>query len=306
MDDYILVKSDGLALYHLASMVDDHLMEITHVVRGSEWLPTFPLHAMIYRAFGWEEPQWIHLSLFLKPSGKGKMSKREAAELSNDGYSIFAGELESFGYISEGVINWIALMGWSLDDHTEFFSLDDLVRDFSIQRLNPSPAAINFSKLDHFNGLHIRNLSQEDLAKRLKPFYEAAGYQVDEDRLLKVVPLIQERMVTLEDGPVISGFFFKEDVSPEPEALVAKNLTPQQSLEVAERIYEVLNKLDAVDHETAEPPMRVLVEEMGLKPGQVFGILRVAVTGQAVSPPLFEGMEIIGREKSLKRVKTGH
>ena len=303
MDDYILVKSDGLALYHLASMVDDHLMEITHVVRGSEWLPTFPLHAMIYRAFGWEEPQWIHLSLFLKPSGKGKMSKREAAELSNDGYSIFAGELESFGYISEGVINWIALMGWSLDDHTEFFSLDDLVRDFSIQRLNPSPAAINFSKLDHFNGLHIRNLSQEDLAKRLKPFYEAAGYQVDEERLLKVVPLIQERMVTLEDGPVISGFFFKEDVSPEPEALVAKNLTPQQSLEVAERIYEVLNKLDAVDHETAEPPMRVLVEEMGLKPGQVFGILRVAVTGQAVSPPLFEGMEIIGREKSLKRVK---
>ena len=303
LDDYILVKSDGLALYHLASMVDDHLMEITHVVRGSEWLPTFPLHSMIYQAFGWEEPQWIHLSLFLKPSGKGKMSKREAAELTNDGHSIFIDDLEAFGYIPEGVINWTALMGWSLDDHTEFFSLEDLVRDFSIERLNPSPAAINFSKLDHFNGLHIRNLDQNVLAKRLKPFYEAAGYTVDEDKLLKIVPLIQERMVTLDDAPENSGFFFMENVQPDPQDLVAKKLTAQESLEVAERILAVLESLDAVDHETAEPPLRDLVEEMGLKAGQVFGILRVAVTGCTVSPPLFEGMEIIGRDKSLERVR---
>ena len=182
-------------------MVDDHLMGITHVVRGAEWLPTFPLHSMIYKAFGLGRTTVDPSFTFLKPSGKGKMSKRDAAELTKDGHSIFVNDLETLGYLPEGVINWTALMGWSLDDHTEFFNLEDLVRDFSIKRLNPSPAAINFSKLDHFNGLHIRNLDQEILARRLKPFYEAAGYTVDENKLLKIVPLIQERIVTLDVRP---------------------------------------------------------------------------------------------------------
>src|SRR5512133_2340301 len=132
LDDYIIVKSDGLALYHLAAMVDDHLMRITHVIRGSEWLPTFPLHAHIIRALGWREPEFVHLSVFLKPSGKGKMSKRESADLVKDGYSIFVKDLEALGYTPEGVVNWVALMGWSLDDHTEFFSLADLVQSFSL------------------------------------------------------------------------------------------------------------------------------------------------------------------------------
>jgi len=158
LDDYILVKSDGLALYHLAAMVDDHLMGITHVIRSAEWLSTFALHAHIIRAFDWEEPEWVHLSIFLKPSGKGKMSKRESSSLMKDGYSIFLNELKSLGYLPEAVVNWIALMGWSYDDHTEFFTLDDLVAKFSLDRCNPAPAAINFSKLDHFNGLHIRSL----------------------------------------------------------------------------------------------------------------------------------------------------
>ncbi|MGW8144683.1 MAG: glutamate--tRNA ligase, partial [Anaerolineales bacterium] len=175
IDDYIIVKSDGLALYHLAAMVDDHLMGITHVIRGSEWLPTFPLHAHIIRAFGWAEPVWIHLSVFLKPSGKGKMSKRDSSQLIKDGKSIYLTDLRSLGYLPEGVINWTALMGWSYDDHTEFFNLDDLVEKFDIDRLNPSPAAINFSKLDHFNGLHIRSLAIPDLAQRIKPFFIEAG-----------------------------------------------------------------------------------------------------------------------------------
>ncbi len=207
LDDYIIVKSDGLALYHLAVVVDDHLMKITHVFRTSEWLPTFPLHGHIYRAFGWDEPTWVHPSIFLKPSGKGKMSKRETEQMMKSGKSIFPTDLEGMGYLPEAVVNWIALMGWSYDDHTEFFSMEDLIAKFDIDRLNPSPAAINFSKFDHFNGLHIRNLIPEDLAVRLVPFFQAAGYPVSPNQLLPITPLIQPRLVTLDDAPRIAGFF---------------------------------------------------------------------------------------------------
>jgi glutamyl-tRNA synthetase len=303
LDDYIIVKSDGLALYHLAAMVDDHLMKITHVIRGSEWLPTFPLHAHIVRALGWREPEFVHLSVFLKPSGKGKMSKRESADLVKDGYSIFVKDLRDLGYTPEGVLNWIALMGWSLDDRTENFTLEDLVRSFSLDRLNPSPAAINFTKLDHFNGLYIRALPAAELARRLRPYFERAGLAVDEDRLARVVPLLRERMVTLDDAVAMGGFFFRDDVAPDAKALVAKNLTAGESAAVAARCLAVLEALPSVEHEIAEPPLRALVEEFGLSPNQVFGILRVAVTGQSVSPPLFESMAVIGRETVLARVR---
>jgi glutamyl-tRNA synthetase len=303
LDDYILLKSDGFALYHLAATIDDHLMKITHVIRSAEWLPTFTLHALIHRAMGWQEPAWVHLSVFLKPSGKGKLSKRDAADLRNDGYSIFVKDLEALGYLPEAVINWVALMGWSYDDHTEFFNLDDLVGKFSIEKLNPSPAAINFTKFDHFNGLHIRALTPASLAGRLKPYFESAGFQPDLETLEKIAPIIQERMITLDDGPELAGFFFKPDVSPNPVELIAKGLTAAQSADVAGKSFEVLSGLPEISPETAEPPMRALVEELGLSAGQVFGILRVAVTGQKISPPLFESMAIIGREKVLIRIQ---
>lgn len=303
IDDYILVKSDGLALYHLAAMTDDHLMKITHVIRGSEWLPSLPLHALIHRAMGWEEPVWVHLSVFLKPSGKGKMSKREAADLQKDGYSIFIKDFEGLGYTPEAVNNWVSLMGWSYDDHTEFFTLDDLIEKFDINRLNPSPAAINFTKLDHFNGLHIRSLSLDDLTARIQPFFEAAGLVVDDRILAKITPIIQERIATLDDAVEIAGFFFREEVTPKIEDLIAKNLTALQSAELARRACEVLERFDQFTTETAEPPMRELVEELGVTPGQFFGILRAAVTGQKVSPPLFESMEIIGKQKTLERIR---
>jgi glutamyl-tRNA synthetase len=304
IDDHIIVRSDGLALYHLAAMADDHDMHITHVIRGSEWLPTLPLHAMIVRAFGWDEPEWIHLSVFLKPSGKGKMSKREAAEMIKDGFSIFVKELQGLGYLPEAVINWIALMGWSYDDHTEFFSLPELIEKFSLDRFNPAPAAINFTKLDYFNGNHIRLLAVEDLAHRLLPFFLAAGLPADEAMLVKIAPIIRERLVTLDDAIPLAGFFFRDDVEPEPAELVAKGLTAQQSAEVAKRCLAVLEQLPGFTQEHAEPPLRALVEEIGLSLGQVFGILRAAVTGQKVSPPLFESMEIIGREKVLARIRA--
>lgn len=303
LDDYILVKSDGLALYHLAAMVDDHLMGITHVMRSAEWLSTFPLHGHIIRAFGWAEPQWVHLSIFLKPSGKGKMSKREAAEAMKDGHSIFIKDLQSLGYLPEAVVNWTALMGWSYDDHTEFFTLPDLVEKFSLQRLNPAPAAINFTKLDHFNGLHIRSLDRADLASRVKPYLEAAGYTVEQNRLLEVIPLIQERMVTLEDAPEVGGFFFQDEIIPDPADLVGKNMTPASSAAALQRAESLLDSLPEINHETAEEPLRALAEELDLKVGQLFGLLRVAVTGRTVSPPLLESMAVIGKETVLQRIR---
>ncbi len=304
LDDTVLVKSDGLATYHLAAMADDFDMKITHVIRGSEWLPSLPLHTQIIRAFGWPEPVWVHLSVFLKPSGKGKMSKRESADLIKDGYSIFVKDLQDLGYLPEGVVNWTALMGWSLDDHTEFFTMEDLVKVFSLDRLNPSPAAINFAKLDHFNGLHIRNLSVADLAARLKPFFEKAGYQPSDEMMLKIAPLIQERMSTLDEGPELAGFLFHENVSPIPAELVAKGLTAAESAGVARRSLGVLEGAAEWTPAVMEPPMRALVEELGWSAGQVFGILRVAITGLRVSPPLFESMEVIGREKCLERLRA--
>ncbi len=304
LDDSIIVKSDGLAVYHLAAMVDDHLMDITHVMRGTEWLSTFPLHIRIIRALGYEEPLWVHLSLFLKPSGKGKMSKRDNADLSKDGHSIFLGDLDQLGYLPEAVVNWMVLMGWSLDDHTEFFSMQDLVENFSLERLNASPAAVNFSKLDHFNGLHIRNLSTADLAGRIKPFFETAGYEVPDDLVQKIAPVVQERIVTLDDAVEMAGFFFEENVSPNLQDLVGKNMTVEQSADAARQVLKILEPLPEISVETAEEPLRILAETLELKPGQLFGILRAAVTGKTISPPLFESMGIIGKEKVLSRIRA--
>jgi glutamyl-tRNA synthetase len=302
IDDYILVKSDGWALYHLAAAIDDHLMNITHVIRGSEWLPTFPLHHLIHQAFGWEEPIWVHLSVFLKPSGKGKMSKREAADLKQDGYSIFIKDLHGLGYLPEAVVNWIALMGWSFDDHTEFFSMSDLVEKFTLEKLNPSPAGINFSKLDHFNGLHIRNLEIEDLVTRIKPFYSELGINAPGSELIKIAPLIQERLSSIDDAPEMTRFFFDEVIQPQKDDLIAKGLDLMETIHIARQVYEVLDALPVLSVTNSEPPMRALVEKLGFGAGQVFGILRVAVTGQKVSPPLFETMEILGKEKVLTRL----
>lgn len=303
LDDYILVKSDGLALYHLAAMVDDHLMEITHVIRGSEWLPTFPLHAHIIRSFGWDEPVWLHLSVFLKPSGKGKMSKREAAQIGKSGRSIFVKDLEGLGYLPEAVVNWIALMGWSYDDRTEFFTMPELIEKFDIERLNPAPAAINFTKFDHFNGLHIRSLEVSDLADRIMPSLSSAGYHMDRESLLKIIPLIQKRITTLGEAADMINFLFL-DVHPEPEQLVGKKMSPVESETAMREVHRVLGALPEINPETAELPLRSLADELGLKAGQLFGILRVAVTGRTVSPPLLESMAILSKTKVMERIQN--
>ncbi len=302
IDDYILLKSDGTPVYHLAAMVDDHLMGITHVLRSAEWLPTFPLHVMVLQAFGWDQPVWVHLSLFLNPSGKGKMSKRHAQDLKSGEQSIYVKDLQAMGYLPEAAVNWIALMGWSYDDHTELFTMPELIEKFSLEKLTPSPAAINYTKLEHFNGLYIRSLSPEDLAGRLRPFFENAGLEPDHESLRRIAPLVQERIRTLDDAVAIAGFFFRPTIEFDPALLVAKGLTAKQSAEAARRARAVLGSLPEISLDSAEPPLRALAESMGLSAGQLFGILRIAVTGQPVSPPLIESMEIIGPEVVLARI----
>jgi glutamyl-tRNA synthetase len=301
LDDFVLLKSDGLPTYHLGAIVDDHEMKITHVIRSAEWLPTFPLHVQIIRALSWDEPVWIHPSIFLKPSGKGKLSKRDSATAMKDGHSTFVGDFGELGYIPEGVLNWIALMGWGVAEN-DVMTLDDMIQRFSIDNLTASPAAVNFQKLDHFNGTHIRLLTVEDLSRRIKPYLAGAGLAVDDDLLRKVTPLVRERLVTLDDSIAFAGFFFQETVEPAREDLIAKGLDASQTSDIARQAYEILSALPDVSHESAEPPMRDLVARSGLNAGQVFGILRVAVTGQKVSPPLFESMEVLGKKKVLRRL----
>jgi glutamyl-tRNA synthetase len=300
----ILIKSNGLAVYHLAAMVDDYLMGITHVIRGSEWLPTFPIHTLIYRALGWQEPVWIHLSVFLKPDGKGKMSKRDTELAREKGLPIFIKDMDKMGYLPETVINWIALMGWSYDDKTEFFTLDDLIEKFSLEKLNPSPAAINFSKLDHFNGLHIRNLSPEDFAARIKPWFENAGFTIEENKLLQIAGAIQTRTKKLTEVVDMAGFFFQEDVELVLDRIISDKLNASQAAEVTQRITQIFQNLEVINTETAEQPLRDIAADLDLKAGQVFGLLREILTGQKVSPPIFDIIPIIGTEIVIQRLES--
>lgn len=303
VDDYVILKSDGLPTYHLAAMVDDHLMHITHVMRGAEWLSTFPLHVNVVRAFGWEEPVWVHLSLFLKPSGKGKLSKRDAATAMQDGYSVFVKDMEDLGFIPEGVLNWIALMGWGVAED-DVLSLGDMIERFSLDHLTASPAAINFTKLDHFNGTHIRMLDDADLTRRIKPFFIKDGLQVEDEKLSRIAPLVKERITTLDEAVAMAGFFFRGEVEPDPAQLVAKGMTPNAAAEAAKEALRILETTQPFSATSLEPPMRALVERLGLTPNQLFGMLRMAVTGQKVSPPLFESMELVGREQVIARTRT--
>ena len=306
LDDFIILKSDGLSLYHLAAMADDHDMGITHVIRADEWLPSLPKHALILRAFGWPEPVWCHLSVFRKPSGKGKMSKRDAAELrGTEGHSIFVHELREIGYLPAAVLNWLALMGWSYDDQKEDFDMAELVRCFSLARVNPAAAAVNFEKLDHFQGVHLRRMPVPLLATELAPYFVAAGVQADPAMLERIVPLIQERITTFEDAPPLAGFFFRASAACSSADLLVKDKTADESAAILQRAHALLAALPTMQHSAVNAALTALAAELALKPGQMFSPLRMAVTGQKVSPPLFESMELLGREVVLARIAAG-
>jgi glutamyl-tRNA synthetase len=194
-------------------------------------------------------------------------------------------------------------MGWGVSEG-DVLTLDDMIARFDIHNLTPSPAAINFDKLDHFNATHIRLLTASDLAARIKPYFLQQGLIVDEAILLKIIPLIRERMVTLDDCLPFAAWFFKKSVQPNSHDLVGKDLTISQSVKILQQAFEIIEVFPNISPAIVEPPLRALVENLGLKPNQVFGILRAAVTGQTISPPLFDSMEIVGKDKVLERLNT--
>jgi len=303
IEDLVLLKSDGYPTYHLANVVDDHLMKITHVMRADEWIPSTPKHILLYQAFGWEPPQFAHLPLILSPTGKGKLSKRKTVGADGRTYPVLVREFREAGYLPEAMFNFLALVGWSYDDRTELMSRDEIIERFSLERVKSSPASFSYDKLDWMNGVYIRKLSQDDLAHRLVPFLNRAGFKVSVEQVKPLVPLVQERIKTLADVVALVDFFFQEDISYEPEMLIGKKMTAAESLEALRRAYETVAELPSFDEGTLETALRNLAEELGLKAGQLFGIIRVAITGKKVAPPLFGTMANLGRERTLARME---
>ena len=298
LDDFVLLKSDGFPTYHLASIVDDHLMEISHVLRGEEWLSSLPRHVLLYGAFGWEPPAFAHLSTILGPD-RAKLSKRHGAHA--------ALEYRRQGYLPEAIVNFLALLGWSLDDHTEIIDRQTLVRSFDLDRLLPNPAVFNADKLLWMNGVYIRQLPLDELAEGARPFLEEKVGRVDFALLRRVVPIVQERIKLLSEIVDMADFFFKDgSLDYTVDTLLGKKFAgePGRAAAALESVIAAAEPLPRWDHETLEATVRPLAEEAGVKPGDLFGVIRVAVTGKTATPPLFETMEILGRDRALARLRS--
>jgi glutamyl-tRNA synthetase len=305
LQDLVLLKSDGLPTYHLANVVDDHFMKISHIMRADEWIATAPLHWQLYRAFGWDMPEIAHLPVILSPSGKGKLSKRDQA-FQEEGLQVLVQvrEFREAGYLPEAVVNFLANVGWAFGEDREVFSMDEAVPRFELSAINPAPGKLPYEKLEWLNGVYIRErLTADQLAGLLKPYLVSAGYQVDDARLSRVTPLVQERIKTLAEAADMVGFIFKEDITiDDPMLIVQKKMDAAQTARALRAAHGRLLALEHLSPEAQEADFRALADELGLKAGQLFGAMRMAITGQAVSPPLFETMEIIGKQACLKRL----
>ncbi|MCS7055146.1 MAG: glutamate--tRNA ligase [Thermoflexales bacterium] len=299
VDDQVLLKMDGFPTYHLAVVVDDHLQGVTHVLRGDDWLPSAPKHVLLYRYFGWPQPQWAHVPNVLGTDGK-KLSKRHGAQ------SVF--EFRDQGYIPEALINFLALLGWAPGggDEQNVFTREELIAKFSMAGVGSSPAVFDYNKLDWLNGVHIRRLTPEDLAERLIPFLARAGIAVDtpEQRalLLRIVPHIQERIKKLTDAAPLVDFFFSDIPAPPAEMLIGPKMDWHLALRALRETCRVVETVAPFEDAPLEQAMRALCEELQLKPTQLFGVVRNAVTGKSVTPPLFATMAILGRETCLLRL----
>jgi glutamyl-tRNA synthetase len=304
IDDQVLLKSDGWPTYHLANVVDDHLQEVTHVLRGDEWISSTPKHVLLYRFLGWEMPRFGHFPILLT-TNRAKLSKRRGAPDLLD--------LRNNGYLPEAVLNFFSLLGWAPESKEEILSRAELVAQFTLERVGATPAIYNAEKLDWMNGHYIRQLSFEDLTHRLLPFYERAGLVLagaassrDLELIRRLVPLIQERMKTLREATDLTDFFFTDDVVYEPALVMPKGWTLEQTLEVLywarERLANLLGAGTAFDAEPLEVSFRALADERQVKTGQFFGILRVALTGRTIAPPLFQTMAVLGSERTLERL----
>ncbi len=294
VDDQVLLKSDGFPTYHLAVVVDDHLMKISHVMRGDDWVPSFPKHVLVYQAFGWEIPRHGHVPM-VTGADKKKLGKRHG--------STSVTQFRDDGYLPEAMLNFLVRLGWSYDDKTELFTREQLIEYFTLDKIEHAPAIFDYGKLDWLNGYYIRQLSDDDLAARMLPFFERARLKADRATLRALAPLLKERIKKLTEAVAWSDFLFVDDVEYDPRSLIGKGMDTASALAALRAAQRVLEKYPAFDDERKiEAELRAASDQLGLKPAPFFGTLRVAVTGKTVSPPLAGSLRLLGREKTLRRI----
>jgi glutamyl-tRNA synthetase len=303
LDDLVLLKSDGYPTYHLANVVDDHFMEISHVMRADEWLSSTPRHILLYAAFDWEPPLYAHLPMILGPD-KSKLSKRHGAT------SVV--EYRDKGFLPEAMLNFLALLGWALDDKTEIMGRDELVKHFSLERISKTAAIFNQEKLQWMNGVYLRQVAEkqgyEEFARRALPFLESGlpdpvRRPIDAEYAVRIAPLAYERVNVLSELPGRIDFFFLDDLEYDAKLLLVKGVDRETAIASLKGCLQRLGGCP-FDHASVEAVMRTLAEETGLKAGTLFGLVRVAVTGRTATPPLFETMVVLGRERCLRRLEA--
>jgi glutamyl-tRNA synthetase len=302
--DPVLLKSDGFPTYHLANVVDDHLMEITHILRAQEWLPSTPLHVIMYKAFGWEPPQFCHLPMVMGQDGK-KLSKRHGA--------TGIDEFRRHGFLPEALVNYIALVGASYEEGKELYTLDELAERFSLEKLNKAPAIFDYKKLEWFNGQYIRLKSDEELAALTLPLAVEMGLfgepgqkpdPVQEKTFTAAMPLVKERAIHLTEIPEKLGYLFSEPALPPNEELFPKKANLNETIELLKKAKAITVSLaEAPNDEAAENIIKSFAEKEGLKLGDLMMPFRVAITGARVSPPLFGSLRLLESEKAIARLE---
>jgi glutamyl-tRNA synthetase len=312
MDDKVLFKSDGMPTYHLANVVDDYTMKITHVIRGEEWLPSAPLHVMLYNFFGWEEvmPKFAHLPLILKPDGNGKLSKRDGDRL---GFPVFAlewkdpatGEISSGyrekGYEPEAVVNMLALLGWHTSDNRELFSMDELIQLFSIEKISKNGAKFDPEKAKWFNHQHLMMKDPKGIAQELAPSIAAMGYTASEDYLCKVVEMVREKVNFKHEITEKSQYFF--DMPKQYDEQAVQKKWTAQAAGFLKQFAEALQAHTASDATTIEALFKQMATDAQISPGALMQPLRLCLSGEAGGPPLFELLVVLGVEQSIQRIQ---
>ncbi len=311
LDDKILFKGDGMPTYHLANIVDDHLMKISHVIRGEEWLPSMPLHILLYRAFGWDSPKFAHLPLILKPVGKGKLSKRDGDKL---GFPVFpleytnevSGDIsrgyKEDGYFSEGFINMLAFLGWNPGTEQEIFSLRDLVDNFDLKRVSKSGAKFSPEKASWFNQQYMQTKSDIELTNLYLPILEEKGISKNKDFVLKVVSLIKERAVFVADFWTLSNFFFETPT--EYDAKASKKNWKEGTPELMTELIKIISSIEDFSSINTEKEIKewITAKEIGF--GKVMQPLRLSLVGKLAGPHLFDIIAMIGKEEAIKRLEN--
>jgi glutamyl-tRNA synthetase len=309
LDDKVLFKSDGMPTYHLAHLVDDHLMEISHVIRGEEWLPSLPLHFMLYRSFGWDPPFFAHLPLLLKPDGKGKLSKRDGDKLGFPVFPLFwpygetAKGYREDGYYPEAFINMIALLGWNPGTEQEIFSMDELINAFSIERVGKSGSRFDPEKAKWFNHQYLQKKTNNQLALEFREFLRPKGHHVDIVRLEMLIALVKERVSFVKDIWDQTDFFFKGPSVYDPESV--KKRWKEDSPALLTGLKKVLLEQHDFSAAATEPAIMGWIENNGYNPASVMNAFRLVIVGAMRGPHMFDIINWLGKEETIRRIDNG-